>query len=142
MSNHRPVSAKSGKRVNLTGSCLCGKVRYKINGVARDIINCFCQQCRKTSGHYVAATRVSKDQFEIIDRTFLTWFKSSPGTFRGFCSQCGGNLFWDGGTDDQIGIMAGSLDEPTGLKTIENIFVEDASDYCDIPLIDLPNKLV
>ena len=136
MSTHRPISAKNGKQVKLTGSCLCGKVSYKINGIARDIINCFCKQCRKSSGHFVAATRVSKDQFEIVDQTFLTWFESSAGTYRGFCNQCGSNLFWDGGSDNEMGIMAGSLDAPTGLKTIENIFVEDASDYCEIPAVD------
>ena len=135
MSTHRPISAKNGKSTNLKGSCLCGMVEYKIKGIARDIVNCFCKQCRKTSGHYVAATRTSKDDFELIKQTSLSWFESSANTFRGFCNQCGGNLFWDVGNNDEIGIMAGTLDHPTGLKTIENIFVQDASDYCEIPLI-------
>jgi hypothetical protein len=121
--------------VNLTGSCLCGGVRYRINGLARDIINCFCGQCQKTSGHYVAATRVKKNNLELEADGTLKWYESSPGIKRGFCSECGGNLFWDNGGNEEIGVMAGTLDAPTGLKTITNIYQQDASDYFDIPQI-------
>ncbi|MGB0496666.1 MAG: GFA family protein [Kangiellaceae bacterium] len=133
MTTHRPLSSKNGKSVQLTGSCLCGKVSYRVNGIARDIVNCFCIQCRKTSGHHVAASRARKDQIEINDQNALRWFESSKNTFRGFCKHCGGNLFWDGGNDDELGIMAGTFDSPTSLETIENIFVKDKSDYFEIP---------
>ena len=120
----------------LTGSCLCGDVTYKINGEARGVVNCFCSQCRKTSGHYVAATRVNKDNLIIEKNKTLTWFECLPNVFRGFCNQCGGNLFWDNGKDKQISIMAGTLDTPTNLKTCGNIYVKDASDYCEIPNLE------
>ena len=38
------------------GSCLCGAVRYIVRGELRHVVGCHCGQCRKTSGHYVAAT--------------------------------------------------------------------------------------
>ncbi|MEE9328246.1 MAG: GFA family protein [Cocleimonas sp.] len=117
----------------LTGSCLCGEVAYSINGEARDIVNCFCSQCRKTSGHYLAATRVNKDDLKIEKNKTLSWYECLPNVFRGFCNQCGGNLFWDNGIDNEISIMAGTLDTPTNLKTIGNIYTKDASDYCVIP---------
>ncbi len=120
----------------LTGGCLCGGVRYSIDGVVRGVVNCFCGQCQKTSGHYVAATRVDKASFMLEQDQTLRWFTSSPGIQRGFCRRCGGNLFWENDQRPQISIMAGTLDKPTGLKTVENIFVEDASDYFDIPVVD------
>ena len=135
-----PLSIKKRTVSHLTGSCLCGGVSYRIEGPARDIVNCYCSQCRKTSGHYVAATRVSKEHFILSNEKTLQWYECLPSIFRGFCNCCGGNLFWDNNNDtkNEISIMAGTLDTPTHLKTIENIYTEDASDYCEI--YDLDSK--
>ncbi len=124
---------KANKTGNLTGSCLCGGVRYRIQGLVRDVVNCYCTQCRKTSGHHVAATRVKEKDLFIDEHKPLRWYQSTPGYKRGFCKQCGGNLFWSRLSDDQISVMAGTIDPPTGLKTVEYIYEEDASDYIEIP---------
>ena len=34
----------------LTGSCLCGGVRYEIDGELGAVTNCHCSLCRKMSG--------------------------------------------------------------------------------------------
>lgn len=125
------------KPVKLTGSCLCGGIRYRIRGDAREVVNCFCEQCRKTSGHYVAATRVNEENLDIEEQGTLRWYESSPGVKRGFCSRCGGNLFWDNQQKKQISVMAGTLDVPTGLTTTQNIHEKDASDYFRLPEVSL-----
>jgi len=130
MVNSKPINTEKNK---LTGSCLCGGVSYSVNGPARDVVNCFCSQCRKTSGHHVAATRVNKDHLTLVENKTLNWYECLPGVHRGFCNKCGGNLFWDNGNDNEISIMAGTLDVPTNLKTSGNIHTKDASDYYDIP---------
>ena len=119
----------------LSGSCLCGGVAYRISGPVRGVVNCFCRQCRKTSGHYVAATRANWDCVQLIKQDTLNWYESSPGVRRGFCRCCGGNLFWDDGQNNEVSLMAGMLDLPTDLPTVANIHVEDASDYHEIPSI-------
>ncbi|MEM7196487.1 MAG: GFA family protein [Pseudomonadota bacterium] len=119
-----------------TGSCLCGGVAYRLHGELRPVINCFCGQCQKTSGHHFAATRVAKDRFELTREETLSWYRSSDLAERGFCSRCGGNLFWRRHEDDGISVTAGTLDKPTGLSTSHNIFVEDASDYQIVPELD------
>ena len=116
-----------------TGSCLCGGVQYRLHGNLREVINCFCGQCQKTSGHHFAATRVSNSDFELVNDQTLTWYRSSDQAERGFCNRCGGNLFWRRHEDEGISVTAGTLDHPTGLKTGSNIFTEDASDYQIIP---------
>jgi len=123
----------------ITGGCLCDGVRYRITGELRGVINCFCGQCRKTSGHHVAATRVNLADFELIDDSTLHWYDSSQEVRRGFCRKCGGNLFWQNHCRDTISIMAGTLDAPTGLATIDNIYTDDASDYQIIPELDAGN---
>ncbi len=121
------------KPVKLSGGCLCGGVRYAIEAEAREVVNCFCEQCRKTSGHYVAATRVDKQNLRLESDQTLSWYESSPDVKRGFCKRCGGNLFWDNQQNNQISVMAGTLDAPTGMRTTQNIFEQDASDYFELP---------
>jgi len=122
----------------LTGGCLCGGVRYRISGEVRGVVNCFCGQCRKTSGHHVAAARAPRENFHLDADATLRWYDSSKDARRGFCNRCGGNLFWQHRARDTVSIMAGTLDQPTGLATIDNIYVDDAGDYQIIP--ELPPR--
>jgi len=119
------------KTVN--GSCLCGGVRYRIAAFDRPVIACHCTQCRKTSGHHVAATRVRNSELEMLGDHTLTWYRSSENAERGFCSRCGGNAFWRQFGSETTSVMAGLLDNPTGLHTQSHIYVEDAGDYYPIP---------
>jgi len=112
-----------------TGSCLCGAVRYEIDGPLRSVVYCHCEQCRKTSGHFVAATACDSNQLEITNDTGLSWFRSSTIAQRGFCSTCGSSLFWRPEHDEYVAIMAGAIDAPTGLVSREHIHTDSASDY-------------
>lgn len=132
------ISIDPEQVMQLTGSCLCGGVSYEIDGPVRNVVNCFCEQCRKTSGHHVAATKVNKDHLTFVTNKTLDWYECLPNVHRGFCKTCGSSLFWENrnADDNGIAIMAGALDAPTNLKTIGNIFTEDASDYCKVPAIE------
>ena len=113
----------------ITGGCLCGAVRYRVSGPLRPVIACHCRQCRKTSGHHVAATSAPRGQVEISGD--LRWYRSSQKARRGFCPTCGSNLFWDG-PGENLAIFAGTLDGPTGLRLAGHIFCADKGDYYDI----------
>lgn len=115
-----------------SGSCLCGKVVYAVNGPLSDVIYCHCAQCRKTSGHYFAATSCKREHLNITVDEGLRWFQSSPEAQRGFCNRCGSSVFWSHKDAPTITIAPGSLDLPTGLKAAVHIFVADASDYYTI----------
>lgn len=118
----------------LTGSCLCGGVHYTVTGALRPVIACHCTQCRKTSGHYVAATQVARSDLTIEGET-LVWYRSSEIASRGFCSRCGGNLFWQRHGSDRTSIFAGTLDGPTGLFMESQLYADDKGDYYDLPTI-------
>jgi hypothetical protein len=121
-----------------TGGCLCGAVRYTVEGKLRDVIACHCSQCRRTSGHFLAATNAPQAALRMERAETLRWYRSSPAAERGFCGTCGGNLFWRPSGREEISIMAGTLDTPTGLKLAGHIFVADKSDYYtlndDVPM--------
>ena len=114
------------------GGCLCGAVRYEVRGLLRDVVACHCRQCRKTSGHFVCATRCAEGDLALVVDRGLTWYESSPTARRGFCRICGGNLFWKPEAGGSISIMAGTLDGPTGLSISRHIFVADKGDYYEI----------
>ena len=120
-----------------TGGCLCDGVRYRVTGTLRPIVYCHCSQCRRTSGHFVAATAVAKDALTVVADESLEWFASSEFASRGFCSRCGSSLFWLATARDHVSIMAGTLDESAGLKAVEHIYVKDKGDYYDLK-DDLP----
>lgn len=115
--------------VRATGSCLCGAVRYEVTGTLRDVVLCHCAMCRKTHGHIGAYTATPKDALEIIEARSLKWYPSSEQARRGFCGECGGTLFFEPANKDYVAIAAGTLDRPTGLKTVVQIHVNSAGDY-------------
>jgi len=117
-----------------TGGCNCRAVTYRVTGPLRPVIACHCAQCRKTSGHHVAATSALREHVEITGE--LVWYASSDGARRGFCGTCGSNLFWDG-PGENLSIFAGTLDHPTGLALAGHIYCADKGDYYDIT-DDLP----
>jgi len=114
------------------GSCMCGAVRYQVSGPLRPIIACHCIQCRKSSGHYVAATACPTEALH-IDGDTLQWFASSSEAERGFCGRCGSNLFWRLRGANSTSIWAGSIDGPTGLHIAEQLFTESKGDYYALP---------
>ncbi len=111
------------------GSCLCGAVTYQVTGPLRPVVACHCAQCRKTSGHYVAATSAPRESVEITGE--VTWYVSSDTARRGFCGTCGSSLFWDG-AGVNLSIHAGTLDEAPDLAMAGHIYCADKGDYYEI----------
>ena len=80
-------------------------------------------------------TSAQSDDLRLVTDTGLRWIhsrESAARARRGFCGECGSSLFWDPPGDDTISISAGTLDAPTGLRTVEQIYTEDAGDYYEI----------
>ena len=114
------------------GHCLCKSVQFEVNGPLRPVIYCHCGMCRRSSGHFVAATACAREHLHLKSATSLQWYPSSPTARRGFCKICGSQLFWEPVNGSHVSIMAGTLDAPTGLTASEHIFVDDAGDYYEI----------
>jgi hypothetical protein len=114
------------------GHCLCGAVVYAVQGELRPIIYCHCEQCRRSSGHFVAATACRPEQLSIDGEENLQWYQSSASAQRGFCRHCGSNLFWKPSNGGHWSIWAGSIDRPTKLTASQHIYVHMKSDYYDI----------
>ncbi len=123
-----------GKTYHLTGGCLCGGVRYRIDGPCRDVIVCHCENCRRTHGHQAAYLSTDKTSVTMESENTLSWFHDQgPDTWRGFCNQCGSSLFWDiGRSSNRLSVAAGTLDHSDGLTTIGHIFMSEAGSYYQV----------
>jgi hypothetical protein len=114
------------------GGCLCGAVRYEVRGALRPVVMCHCTQCRRSSGHVMAATAARRRDFHLAPGASLSWYASSEQARRGFCARCGSTLFWDGAAGDHVSIAAGTLDDSSGLHIACHIFVADKGSYYEI----------
>jgi hypothetical protein len=115
-----------------SGGCQCGAVRYAVRGPLRPVVACHCTQCRRITGHFLAATAARLRNFTMIRDSGLRWYDSSSEARRGFCGVCGSTLFWAPNGRDYLSIAAGSLDDSAGLRTACHIHVADKGAYYEI----------
>jgi hypothetical protein len=114
------------------GSCLCGAVRFEVEGALAPPDACHCTICRKVSGHFFASTDVPRSAVTIHGEEALRWYRSSDKVRRGFCSTCGCPLFFDPLHKDWIGIAMGAFERPTGTSLAVHVFVDDKGDYYEL----------
>ena len=117
------------ERRRKSGSCLCGAVKFEVNGPLKQVIGCHCTMCRKQTSHFLAFTAAWNDHFKLTEERSLKWYRSSEHSRRGFCGECGSMLFFATDGDDKLSIAAGALDGTTDLKLAAHIFVADKGDY-------------
>jgi hypothetical protein len=111
---------------------MCGAIRYRVDGPLRPIVMCHCEQCRRMTGHLLAATAAKRATFTLEGADSMAWYSASNAGRRGFCKHCGSTLFWDGVDLDYISIVAGTLDNSDGLKIACHIFVAEKGGYYEI----------
>ena len=120
----------------LKGGCLCGDVRYEIDGKLGDAANCHCSMCRKQSGAaFLPGAGVQTKNFRWTKgQNLISRYESSPGGVRMFCQKCGSTLA--GGPADpkaeMIWIMLGTLDDDPGVKPSSHVFVGSKAPWFDI----------
>lgn len=95
------------------GGCLCGGVRYEVEGPLALVQICHCEQCRKAQGSAfganmpVATSAVRWLQGEDLMREH----RASPAKRRVFCGTCGSPLFSQrDDTPETLRLRVGSLD--------------------------------
>ncbi|HLH10800.1 MAG TPA: GFA family protein [Methylovirgula sp.] len=115
-----------------SGGCLCGGVRYQIHGELSSPLACHCSQCGRTSGNFAVMASCRSEHLLLAKSETLAWYRSSENVERGFCTRCGGNLFWKAMPSNETYVTLGTLDRPTGLAIEEHIFVGSKSDFYEI----------
>ena len=112
--------------VPLTGSCLCGSIRFEVMPPFTAFRYCHCSRCQKASGSAHAANAfVPKAQFAWRAGESLIKRYDLPAAQRfsvWFCAQCGSRVPHQvRGRDDYL-IPAGLLDQPPSQHPENSIF--------------------
>ncbi|MFI0472485.1 GFA family protein [Halomonas sp. HMF6819] len=91
----------------LTGGCLCGKVRFTASGKPLAVGICHCMDCRKHHGALFYAAADYPRQAVTIE--------GEPKSYQGryFCPTCGSSVF--SVSEGEIEIHLGALDAPNQL---------------------------
>ncbi len=97
----------------LEGGCLCGAVRYRIDGPVLVSGICHCRTCRKVaSAPSLPFVCVPSAAFTIV-KGAPAETKSSPPVTRSFCGACGSPLTYRSDSEPEtIDVMTVSLDRP------------------------------
>ncbi|MBY4678965.1 GFA family protein [Marinobacterium sp. CAU 1594] len=127
-----------GRKLN--GSCLCGSVKFEIEGSFDSFFLCHCKHCQKDTGSLHAANLFSES-------AALTWLQGKevvktyqlPNTqhSKSFCRTCGSAVPTYADSLGLVVVPAGSLDSPVDLIPDAKIFVGSkaswATELSDIP---------
>jgi hypothetical protein len=117
----------------ISGSCLCGKVKYQISGKVGDIVHCHCRTCRKTHGTaFSSVAAVADKDFKLSGSEVLSYFESSKGKKRYFCSNCGTHVYAKRDETNQLILRLGSLDDDLDSKEKSHIWVSQKANWYSI----------
>ena len=120
-----------------TGGCLCGQYRYELSGEPIAMFTCHCRDCQRSSGGpYSPVVYTSKKHFRVVQGELKHYFSQSDAggmNKRGFCPVCGARVT-GGESDEAIGILASSLDDPSVFTPRDRFNVADAQPW-DAPAI-------
>ena len=115
--------------MSMTGQCLCGAVSFTAEDVETDVHSCHCGQCRRWSGASAMAAGVSSVEFSGAEH--IKRFDSSDWAQRGFCAECGANLFYYLKGADSYHMWVGAFHDQTPFRLTGEIYIEDKPEGYD-----------
>ncbi len=115
----------------ISGSCLCGGVRFEADRAVGPFELCHCSRCRKVSGSaFMSGIAVRRVEFRLLAgkeliRTFEAPLLEAPPLYRtSFCSTCGSPVPDPTGDSAVLELAAGLLDDDPELRPDKHIFIE------------------
>lgn len=119
-----------------TGRCLCGGVRFQIDGELRDARYCHCTRCQRRTGTSSSANA----GFDASALTILAGedlikaYTPARGFSKLFCSECGSALFSRSQERPEVmAVRLGAIDGDPGVRPAVRQFVDYAAVWEPIP---------
>ena len=103
----RPIAGTEDR--SFDGGCHCGAIRFRATGPLREILLCHCSDCLKLSGTSWGASAAYEDHLQYLTEARPRWYRSSEGAERGFCTECGAQMFYRRDGRDVISIAPAHL---------------------------------
>ena len=114
-----------------TGGCLCGAVRYEINGDPVRVAHCHCDDCRRATGSSFATNAFFKEDDLVVlqgtTKTYSHTADSGNAMNKEFCPECGSQLFGFGSGNQGIRtVKVGTIDDASAIQPQIEVFVSKA----------------
>jgi len=119
----------------ISGRCLCGGVRFEIDGPIGPPVYCHCSVCRRANGSAFAANAsIERSAFRMLDgAALIREFESSPNKQRAFCSRCGSPIYATMPDDPGVlRIRLGTLDQDPGERPRAHVWVGSKAPWHEI----------
>ncbi|KAF2260586.1 hypothetical protein CC78DRAFT_24682 [Lojkania enalia] len=102
------------------GGCMCGNVRYSVEGEPAMKALCHCTDCRKITGStYSTNALFPEEGFKVLQGTTKQHSKVADGgntITSHFCGDCGSTMWREGPTFKGLKVIkVGTLDDPDAL---------------------------
>jgi len=116
----------------LEASCLCGAVRWGVDGELNFTGHCHCGRCRKAHGAaFSTAAAVAESGLHWRERDSVARWESAAGTGRCFCGECGSCVpgdAWQG----LVFVPLGNFLADPGVRPEFHIFVASKAPWYEI----------
>ncbi len=120
----------------ITGSCLCGGVRFALSEPPTKAGYCHCTRCqRRTGTSQSAQARIDGTTFTLLAGEHLVkaWRPPDGGFAKCFCGACGAHLFSRSEDGSQMSIRMSAFDEDPGVRPSWRTFTDYAAAWEPIP---------
>ena len=125
----------------LTGGCLCGGVRFRVDAPLVVATYCHCTRCQRRTGTAASAqARIQPGSLTVTQGEELVRTYAPPDGFpKLFCGACGSAL-WSRSPDDPelLSVRLGAFDGDPGIRPSLRQFVAYAAPWEPIPDDGLP----
>jgi hypothetical protein len=117
----------------ISGGCLCGRVRFSGNAEPLFAGVCHCSDCQKFSGSaFAAVVAVPKGTVSVTGtlKTFTKNGDSGQPISRRFCPECGSGIMDEAAVmPDAMMLNIGTLDDPSWAKPASQIYCDRAHSW-------------
>ncbi len=121
----------------VSGSCLCGGVRFELSDPPAEAYYCHCTRCQGRTGSGASAqARVDGSAFRLVSGEDLVkgWRHPDGGFEKFFCRECGAHLFSRNPDDpSQMSVRMSAFDEDPGVRPSGRVFTAYAAAWEPIP---------
>jgi hypothetical protein len=125
----------------LTGGCLCGGVRFRVDAPLVVATYCHCTRCQRRTGTAASAqARIQPGSLTVTQGDELIRTYAPPDGFpKLFCGACGSAL-WSRSPDDPdiMSVRLGAFDSDPGIRPSLRQYCAYAAAWEDIPDDGLP----
>ncbi len=121
----------------VTGSCLCGAIRFRLDAPVKELRACHCRNCQKASGAGGSVNAVVPSAaFRITQGTpkrYSARADSGRLLHRYFCGECGSPIYSQRETTPEtVVVRAGAFDNAGDMKIVANIWTKSARPWATL----------